>query len=113
MVFLHKSGEAIELFGPEALVAVEPVMASSMGAALSGRPRCGRFVARDQAGVESTSRCFMIAGSDTGNGCASSLTTRLSPRRAGDDARAGSGRTAPQRSGPGGVLKLNHWLSVG
>ena len=41
---------------------------------------------------ESTSRCFMIAGSDTGNGCASSLTDSdgFSPSLAISARRVGS-----------------------
>jgi len=49
---------------------------------------------------DSTSRCFMIAGSETGNGCASSLTERLSrlPSRASSARRVGSDSAAKVRS---------------
>jgi hypothetical protein len=49
---------------------------------------------------DSTSRCFMIAGSDTWNGCASSLTVRLafSPSRATIARRVGSASAANTRS---------------
>jgi hypothetical protein len=49
---------------------------------------------------ESTSRCFMIAGNDIGNGRASSLTETLSssPRRAMSARRVGSASAAKVRS---------------
>ena len=49
---------------------------------------------------DSTSRCFMIAGSDTENGRASSLTDRLawSPRRASSARRVGSASAPKVRS---------------
>ena len=49
---------------------------------------------------DSTSRCFMIAGSDTGNGCASSLTVRLSfcSSRATSARRVGSASAENTRS---------------
>jgi hypothetical protein len=45
---------------------------------------------------ESTSRCFMIAGNDIANGCASSLTDRLSrpESRASSARRVGSASAA-------------------
>ncbi len=45
---------------------------------------------------ESTSRCFMIAGNDIANGCASSLTDRLSrlDSRASSARRVGSASAA-------------------
>ena len=49
---------------------------------------------------DSTSRCFMIAGSDTGNGRASSLTVRLSfcSSRATSARRVGSASAENTRS---------------
>jgi hypothetical protein len=49
---------------------------------------------------ESTSRCFMMAGSDTGNGRASSLTDKLlrSASRATSARRVGSASAAKVRS---------------
>jgi hypothetical protein len=49
---------------------------------------------------ESTARCFITAGSDMGNGRASSLTDRLlhSPRRASSARRVGSASAANVRS---------------
>ena len=49
---------------------------------------------------DSTSRCFMIAGSDTGNGRASSLTVRLcvSSSRATNARRVGSASAENTRS---------------
>ena len=49
---------------------------------------------------DSTSRCFMIAGSDTGNGRANSLTVTLScsPSRATSARRVGSARAENTRS---------------
>ncbi len=48
----------------------------------------------------STSRCFMMAGSEMENGCASSLTERLSlsPSRAKSARRVGSDNAAKVRS---------------
>ena len=57
---------------------------------------------------DSTSRCFMIAGSDTGNGRASSLTVRLSFAPAGPPAPAGSDRQAPKTSVERIVSIVNH-----
>lgn len=49
---------------------------------------------------DSTSRCFMIAGSETGNGLASSLTDRLScvPSCASKARRVGSASAEKVRS---------------
>lgn len=49
---------------------------------------------------DSTSRCFMIAGSETGNGRASSLTVRLSSvsNRATNALRVGSASAENTRS---------------
>lgn len=50
-------------------------MASSMGAAVSSHDTTRPFFDRRiSLASESTSRCFMIAGSETGNGFAISLT---------------------------------------
>ena len=78
-------------------------MAASMGAAVSWhitvRPVLLRVIS---PASDSTSRCFMIAGSDTGNGRASSLTDRLgcSPMRASKARRVGSDNAAKVRSSP-------------
>ena len=51
-----------------------------MGAALNSQATTRPVLVRvTSPASESTPRCFMIAGSDTGNGFASSLTDRLSP----------------------------------
>lgn len=49
---------------------------------------------------DSTSKCFMIAGKETGKGRAKSLTDKLSasPRRASSARRVGSARAAKVRS---------------
>ena len=58
------------------------------------------FVRLISPASESTSRCFMIAGSDIGNGRASSLTETLlsSPSRARSARRVGSASAAKVRS---------------
>jgi hypothetical protein len=51
-IFLHKSGKAIEIFGPEALVAIEPVR--RLLHRLGGQParhRPAGLLARDQSGI--------------------------------------------------------------
>ena len=48
---------------------------------------------------DSTSRCFITAGSDIGNGCASSLTETLSRCSIARAAPAASGRRERQRCG--------------
>jgi len=64
-------------------------MACRIGAAVSlhatTRPVFSRAT---RPASESTSRCFMIAGNDMANGCANSLTDRLSR----PDSRASSAR---------------------
>ena len=68
-------------------------MACSIGPAVSRhvtvRPTFARLI---RPASESTSRCFMIAGSDTGKGAASSLTDSdgFSPSRASSARRVGS-----------------------
>jgi len=52
LIFLHKSGKAVEAFGPEALVVAEPV--HRLRHRLCGQPAChgaAGFRARDQARV--------------------------------------------------------------
>jgi len=52
LIFLHKSGKAVEPFGPEALVAAEPV--HRLLHRLRGQPAshgAAGFRARDQAGI--------------------------------------------------------------
>jgi hypothetical protein len=58
------------------------------------------FVRLISPASESTSRCFMIAGNDTGNGRASSLTETLSrsPSWASSARRVGSASAAKVRS---------------
>jgi hypothetical protein len=52
LIFLHKSGQAVEAFGPEALVAVQPVhrLLHRLGAQ-SARHGAAGFRARNQAGI--------------------------------------------------------------
>lgn len=79
-------------------------MASSMGAAFNWhvtvRPVLVRLI---RPASESTSRCFMTAGSETGNGRASSLTE--TPSRsfscASSARRVGSASAAKVRSSTG------------
>jgi hypothetical protein len=63
---------------------------------------------------DSTSRCFMIAGSDIENGCASLLTDRpsFSTRRARSARRVGSESAAKVRSSVSS-LYLTIWFSIG
>lgn len=76
-------------------------MACSMGAAdkrhATVRPVFARVI---RPASDSTSRCFMMAGSDTGNGRASSLTETEScaPSRASSARRVGSANAAKVRS---------------
>jgi len=80
-------------------------MASSIGAALSWqltvRPALLRVT---RPASDSTSRCFITAGSEIGNGSASSLTVRLSvsPSRASSARRVGSDSAAKVRSSASG-----------
>ncbi len=76
-------------------------MASSIGAGVSRQATVRPVFARlTSPASESTSRCFMIAGSDIGNGFASSLTDTLScsPSRAISARRVGSASAAKVRS---------------
>jgi hypothetical protein len=76
-------------------------IALSIGAALSSqvtvRPD---FLRAIRPASCSTSRCFMIAGSETGNGRASSLTDKSgsSAKRASSARRVGSASAAKVRS---------------
>jgi len=70
---------------------------SSIGAAVSRHATVRPvFLRAISPASDSTSRCFMIAGSDTANGRASSLTDRLasSPSRAMSARRVGSASAA-------------------
>ena len=76
-------------------------MASSMGAAVSWQATVRPVLERVMSPAsDSTSRCFMTAGSETGNGFASSLTDRLSLSlsRASSARRVGSARALNVRS---------------
>lgn len=76
-------------------------MASSMGAAVSWQATVRPVLDRVMSPAsDSTSRCFMTAGSETGNGFASSLTDRLSLSlsRASSARRVGSARALNVRS---------------
>jgi hypothetical protein len=76
-------------------------MASSIGPAVSWHATVRPiFLRLTSPASESTSRCFMIAGSDTGKGRASSLTDRLSSSlsRAISARRVGSASAAKVRS---------------
>jgi hypothetical protein len=51
-VFLQKGGKAIEIVGPEALVAVEPIhRLLHRAGGQPARDRAASFFARDQAGI--------------------------------------------------------------
>jgi hypothetical protein len=76
-------------------------MARCIGAAVSRHATMRPVLARAiKPASDSTSRCFMIAGSDIGNGCANSLTDRLSrwPSRTSSARRVGSASAAKVRS---------------
>ncbi len=76
-------------------------MACSMGSAVSRQVTVRPVLVRVMSPApESTSRCFMIAGSDMENGSASALTDRVwrSSRRASSARRVGSARAAKVRS---------------
>ncbi len=76
-------------------------MAFSIGSGVSSqatmRPVLVRLI---RPASDSTSRCFMTAGSDIGSGRASSLTEALTPllRRASNARRVGSASAAKVRS---------------
>ena len=76
-------------------------MASSIGAAVSWQATVRPVLERVMSPAsDSTSRCFMTAGSETGNGFANSLTDRLSLSlsRASSARRVGSARALNVRS---------------
>ena len=76
-------------------------MASSIGAAVSWQATVRPVLERVMSPAsDSTSRCFMTAGSETGNGLANSLTDRLSLSlsRASSARRVGSARALNVRS---------------
>ena len=90
-------------------------MASCMGAALrrqlTVRPD---LVRATRPASDKTSRCFMIAGSDTANGSARALIERSgsSASRANNARRVGSASAAKVRSS-GASLYLTMWLRIG
>lgn len=76
-------------------------MASSIGPAVSCTVTVRPVLLREiRPASESTSRCFITAGSDIGSGCASSLTESEScaARRASSARRVGSESAAKVRS---------------
>jgi len=76
-------------------------MACSMGSAVNRQVTVRPVLVRVMSPApDSTSRCFMIAGSDMGNGSASSLTERAlcSSSWASMARRVGSARAAKVRS---------------
>jgi hypothetical protein len=76
-------------------------MAFSIGAASSRQDTVRPILCRAiNPASDSTSRCFITAGSDMANGCASSLTDRLSLSlsRASSARRVGSESAANVRS---------------
>jgi len=76
-------------------------MARSIGSAVSRHATVRPVFSRATSPAsDSTSRCFMTAGSDIANGCASSLTEMLSrlPSRAKSARRVGSASAAKVRS---------------
>jgi hypothetical protein len=99
--FLHKGGKVIEIVGPEALVAVEPIHRLLHRFAVSRHATTRPVFSRAMRPASvSTSRCFMIAGSDIAKGCASSLTESVSrsESRATSARRVGSASAAKVRS---------------
>lgn len=87
-------------------------MASSIGPAVSCTATVRPVLVREiRPAPESTSRCFITAGKDMENGCASSLTESVSrsARRASSARRVGSERAAKVRSswGAGVVISVS------
>lgn len=87
-------------------------MASSIGPAVSCTATVRPVLVREiRPASESTSRCFITAGSDMSKGCASSLTESVarSVRRASSARRVGSESAAKVRSrvGAGVMASLN------
>ena len=83
-------------------------MASRIGAALSWQLTVRPDLARSSNPASArTSRCFMIAGNDTPNGCASALTDNpgCSASRVSKARRVGSASAAKVRS-RGAALNL-------
>ena len=90
-------------------------MASSIGAGLIWQFTVRPILVRvTSPASESTSRCFITAGRDIENGCASSLIDRLSLSlmRASSARRVGSDSAAKVRSSPTCEC-LTIWLTVG
>ena len=90
-------------------------MASCIGAAfrrqVTVRPD---LVRATRPASDNTSRCFMIAGSDTANGSASALIERSgsSASRASKARRVGSASAAKVRSRGAPSLYLTMWLRI-
>lgn len=79
-------------------------MACSIGPTVSSHATVRPLLLRTtRPASDNTSRCFMIAGRETGNGRASSLTERpgRSPSRASSARRVGSASAAKVRSSEG------------
>lgn len=75
-------------------------MASSIGPAASRHTTVRPVLVRVMSPAsDNTSRCFITAGSDMANGCASSLTDKSAPadRRASRARRVGSARAVNVR----------------
>lgn len=92
-------------------------MASSIGPAVSCTATVRPVLVREiRPASESTSRCFITAGSDMAKGCASSLTESASrsASRASSARRVGSARAAKVRSrfGVGGVIGMQGWSNA-
>ena len=91
----------VEPLGPELLITIEPLerVAHRLGVEPAGDDAPG-FAARTRPASDSTSRCFMIAGSDTGNGAASALTemSGSAASRITSARRVGSASAAKVRS---------------
>lgn len=86
-------------------------MASSIGPAVSCTATVRPVLVREiRPASESTSRCFITAGSDMSKGCASSLieTVSRSVRRASSARRVGSESAAKVRSRVGGGV-MGRW----
>lgn len=91
-------------------------MASSIGPAVSCTATVRPVLVREiSPASESTLRCFITAGSDISNGCASSLTETVSRSvsRASSARRVGSERAAKVRSRCGaGEVVMSFWYQV-
>ncbi len=88
-------------------------MASCIGSGFKRQATTRPFFSREiRPASESTSRCFMTAGSDTGNGFASSLIETLPVPRRARIARRVESESAEKVRSNAAFLYLTIWFSI-